>query len=138
MKTRKVISLARLKRDEAGAAAVEFAIVSSVFITFIFGIAYSSIMLHSNAALQWAVESAARQAALNPNITQAQLAGIVNGLLAASHVPNANVSLSVANVNGVPVASVTGSFTRSFKIPFVDTFTNTYTATARTPQNSPP
>src|SRR5262245_5960855 len=63
MKTRKLISLARLKLDEAGTAAVEFAIVSSVFITFIFGIAYSSIMLHSNAALQWAVESAARQAA---------------------------------------------------------------------------
>src|SRR5688500_4203507 len=66
--TRKKLTLARL-RDESGTAAVEFAIVASVFITLLIGIAYASIMLHSNAALQWAVETAARTASLNPAIT---------------------------------------------------------------------
>jgi Flp pilus assembly protein TadG len=132
---RSLISLARLGRDQSGTAAVEFAIVSTVFITFVFGIAFTSIMLHSNAALQWAAETAVRRAALDPDVTQAQLQSDVNALLTQVKMPNATVNYSVAPVNGVPVASLTASFNRSFTIPFVDTFNTTYSATARTPQN---
>jgi Flp pilus assembly protein TadG len=132
---RKFVRLAPLGRNESGAAAVEFAIVSSVFITFVMGIAYASIMLHSNATLQWAVESATRQASLDPDITQNQLQTSVNNMLTQMKMPSATVSYSVAPVNGVPVATVTASFTRSFTLPFVDTFNTTYTATARTTQN---
>ena len=131
---RKLFNLARL-RDESGTAAVEFAIVSSVFITLVIGLAFSAIMLQSNAALQWAVETAARQASLNPNITQDELQTSVNNLLAQNKMPNASVTYSVADINGVPVATLTASFTRTFHVPFVDTFDTTYTATARTPQN---
>ena len=134
MKRRK-LTLARLRGDESGTAAVEFAIVSTVFITFVIGLAYASIMLHSNAALQWAVEGAARQASLDPDITQTQLQTTVNNLLAQTKMPNANVTLSTQTVSGVPIAVVTASFQRTFTIPFVNTFDTTYTATARTPQN---
>jgi Flp pilus assembly protein TadG len=132
---RKLLRLAPLGRSESGTAAVEFAIVSSVFITFVTGIAYASIMLHSNATLQWAVESAARQASLDPDITENQLQTAVNNMLTQMKMPSATVNYSVAPVNGVPVATVSASFTRSFTLPFVDTFDTTYTATARTPQN---
>ena len=135
MKRRKGLNLAKLSVDEAGAAAVEFAIVSSVFITFVIGIAYAAIMLHSNAALQWAVETTARKAAIDPNVTQTDLQTAVNSLLATSHMPNATVSYSVADVGGVSVATLTASFSRTFTIPFVSTFNTTYTATAKTPQN---
>ena len=131
---RKQLTLARL-RDESGTAAVEFAIVSSVFFTLVIGIAVSAMMLHSNAALQWAVETAARQASLNPAITQDELQTTVNNLLTQNKMPNATVNYSVADMNGVPVATLTASFTRTFHIPFADTFDTTYTATAKTPQN---
>jgi len=127
--------LARLRSDDSGAAAVEFAIVSAVFISFVTGIAYVSIMLHSNAALQWAVETTVRRAALDPDVTQTDLQTALNAHLTQVNMPNATASYSVANVSGVPVATLTGSFTRTFTIPFVDTFTHTYTATAKTPQN---
>ena len=50
----------RLLRNEDGAAAVEFAIVSVAFLTFIFAIAYIGIIIYTNATLQWAVERASR------------------------------------------------------------------------------
>ena len=136
MKRRNLFSLAKLRADESGAAAVEFAIVSSAFITFIFGIAYAAIMLHSNAALQWAVETTIRQAAIDPTVTQGNLTTNLNGLLAIAHMPNASsVNYAVTTVGTVDVATLTASFNRSFTIPFVATFNTTYTATAKTPQN---
>ena len=131
----KLFNLARLRANQSGTAAVEFAIVSSVFITLVIGLAFASIMLHSNAALQWAVETAARQASLKPDITQDELQIAVNNLLTQNKMPNADVTYSVADMDGVPIATLTASFTRTFHIPFVDTFETTYTATARTPQN---
>jgi Flp pilus assembly protein TadG len=136
MKPRNLIRLAKLSADESGAAAVEFAIVSSVFITFVIGLAYAAIMLHSNAALQWAVETTARRAAIDPNVTQTDLETAVNALLTQNRMPNASVSYSVANVGTVPVATLTATFNRTFTIPFVATFNTTYTATAQTPQNA--
>lgn len=135
MKRRKLASLTRLTGDESGAAAVEFAIIASVFISFIIGIAYAAIMLHSNSALQWAVETSIRKAALDPAVTQAQMATQVNNLLTQNKMPSATVAYSVASVGGVPVATLTATFTRTFTIPFVSTFNTTYTATAKTPQN---
>lgn len=135
MRRRNPVSLAKLSGDESGAAAVEFAIVSSVFITFIIGISYAAIMVHSNAALQWAVETTVREAAIDPNVTQTQLQTSLNGRLAQNQMPNATVNYSVADVGGVSVATLTATFTRSFTIPFVSTFNTTYTATAKTPQN---
>jgi Flp pilus assembly protein TadG len=135
MKRRNLLRLARLRADESGAAAVEFAIVSSVFITFVFGIAYTAIMLYTNATLQWAVETTIRQAAIDADVTQAQLTTTLNSYLSTAQMPNATVNYSVATVGTMQVATLTGSFSRSFDIPFVGTFNTTYSATAKTPQN---
>jgi Flp pilus assembly protein TadG len=128
------MNLARLTRDESGAAAVEFAIVSVVFITFIFGIAFTALMLHTNATLQWVVETTIREAALNPNITQAQMRTAVNDLLASMKMPGASSVDYNVTADAIPVANLTASFNRTFTIPFVGTFNNTYTATARMSQ----
>ena len=138
MKPRKLLRLGKFRRDESGAAAVEFAIVSTAFITFIFGIAYSAIMLHTNAALQWAVENTIRQAAIDPDVTQTQLETTLNGFMTTTSMPTATVGYSCATVGTVQVATLTASFQRTFTIPFVGTFDTTYTATASTPQNDDP
>jgi Flp pilus assembly protein TadG len=54
--TRRAQRISDLAKDQRGAAAVEFAIVSGVFVTALIGIAYLGIMLFTNAALHWAVE----------------------------------------------------------------------------------
>ena len=135
MKRRSLHSLARLMIEESGATAVEFALVSIAFITFVFGIAYSAIMLHSHTALQWAVETTVRRAAIEPNVTQTDLQTDVNALLTSSHMPNATISYSVAAVGTVNVATLTATFTRTYTIPFVATFNTTFSATSSTPQN---
>jgi Flp pilus assembly protein TadG len=128
------IDLARLRTDEAGATAVEFAIVSVAFISFIFGISFTALMLHTNATLQWVVETSVRDAALNPNITQGQVRAAVNDLLTAMKMPTANSVEYNVTADTIPVANLTASFNRTFTIPFVGTFNNTYTATARMSQ----
>ena len=135
MKRRNRLSLAGLRADESGAAALEFALVSSAFITMIFGIVYFAIMLNTNATLQWAVETTIRQAAIDASVTQTQLTTTLNGHLAATNMPDATVNYSVATVGAMQVATLTGTFTRTFTIPFVGTFNTTYSATAKTPQN---
>jgi len=135
MKRLNLRSLAQLKSDESGAAAVEFALVSSAFITFMFGIAYAAIMLHTNASLQWAVETTIRQAAINPSVTETQLTTTLNGLLDSAHLPDAEDVDYNITAGTPPIANLTASFTRTFTIPFVDTFETTYTATARMAQN---
>jgi Flp pilus assembly protein TadG len=135
MRRRNRLTFATLRADESGAAALEFAIVSSAFITLIFGIAYFAIMLYTKTTLQWAVETTIRQAAIDPTVTQAQLTTTLNGHLAGTNMPNAVVNYSSVAVGTVQVATLTGSFSRTFTIPFVGTFSTTYSATAKTPQN---
>ena len=136
MRRLKLRSLAGLRGDETGAAAVEFALVSSAFVTFMFGIAYAAIMLHTNASLQWAVETTIRQAAINPSVTQTQLTTTLNTYLASTSLPSATTVSYTITAGTPPVANLTASFNRSFTIPFVSTFNHTYTATARMSQNS--
>jgi Flp pilus assembly protein TadG len=114
---------------------VEFAIVSVAFITFIFGISFTALMLHTNATLQWVVETSVRDAALNPNITQGQVRAAVNDLLTAMKMPTANSVEYNVTADTIPVANLTASLNRTFTIPFVGTFNNTYTATARMSQS---
>lgn len=61
--------------DEAGAAAVEFALIAPVFFAMLLGIFYSSMLGFSSASLHSAVESAARCRSMgiectNPATTQ--------------------------------------------------------------------
>jgi Flp pilus assembly protein TadG len=121
--------------DDCGAAAVEFAMVSSAFITMIFGITYLSIMLHHRATLQWAVESAIRTAAITTTVTQSTMQTKVNAYLTSAGMPNATTTYTVV-AGAIPVATLTSTFSQTYKIPFVSTFNINYTATAKTPQGS--
>ncbi|QNM83629.1 pilus assembly protein [Sphingomonas sabuli] len=59
-----MIRLAILKRDERGAAAVEFALAIPVLISFIWGIFQTGMLLQANAAMQHALGEGARYATL--------------------------------------------------------------------------
>jgi Flp pilus assembly protein TadG len=127
--------IARFASDASGAAAVEFAIVSGVFILMIFGIIYMGIILHTNATLQWAVENSVRAAVITESTTQAQMTTKVNGFLSQMNMPNAdNVSYAVAGTTP-KIATLTADLTRTYTIPMLGSYTISYTATAKMPQS---
>ena len=124
----------RFVSDESGAAAVEFAIISSVFLTLVFGLCYVGIWMFDKSSLQWAVERASRLAAINSAVTQSEIADAVNGYLLSEGLPSADVAYSVSNSSGFPVASIQASFAQRYTLPFVSTFNITYSADASIPQ----
>ena len=128
------LAIRRYRHDTDGATAVEFAIVSSVFLSVIMGIAYIGIMFFNKQSLDWAVQLASRQAEINSSITQAQLATTVNTYLNSVGLPDATVSYSVATSNGVKTASVGAQFAQSYSVPFVSTFNITFASNEAVPQ----
>jgi len=138
MKRRTLRSVLRLASDNSGAAAVEFALVSTAFLMLVFGIAYLAIMLHHKATLQWAVENAIRKAAIDTTVTQSQMQTTLNGYLTQTGMPSATtVTYSVVS-GAIPVATLTAGFNQDYKIPFIPTIHMTYSATAKTPQGGGP
>lgn len=126
----------QLARNESGATAVEFSLVVVAFIVMVFGISYVGLMLFHKSSLKWAVERAARSAAIDTTITQSAMQTAVNGYLSGMGVPTATVTYVTGTSSGVPVGTLTASFTRNYTLPLVTTFTMTFTETAIIPQGS--
>lgn len=126
--------LRRFAREDSGAYAVEFALISTAFFTLMFGTAYISIMMWYRSTLQWAVEKGIRMAAIDKTTTQAQITTAINDYLTSASLGNATVTYSTAVYSGVNVSTVTASFTKSVTIPFVSTFDQTYSSTAKIPE----
>jgi Flp pilus assembly protein TadG len=122
-------------RDASGAAAIEFAIVGNAFLLLLFGTAYVAIMLWHEADLDWAVQSAARDAVLNSNATQSDVAQAVNGYLTSVGMGNATtVEYTTSTSGGVTVGQITASSTEQFVIPFLSTYNITYQSSASVPK----
>jgi Flp pilus assembly protein TadG len=129
-------SLCRFRRNEAGAAAVEFALVIIPFLTLLFGIAWLAVILHTNSALHWAVEHAARSAAMNNAVTQSQISTEINGYLGTLGISSATVSYSVA-AGALPVAHITATLSKTYALPLVPHVQINYVADTYVPQAGP-
>jgi Flp pilus assembly protein TadG len=127
------VKASKFLRDRSGAAAVEFAIIANVFITFVIGIAYVGIMLFNNASLDWAVDDAVRLATINANTDQTLIADTINARLSKFGLSNADVTYTVSTINAVQTAHIVASYARSYTIPFVHTFNITFTSDAYIP-----
>src|SRR5262245_1318663 len=89
-------ALTRIDVEESGAAAVDFTLVSTAFIALVSGNTSLGTMLNTKAALQWAVETTIRKAAIDTTVTHSQLTSDLNGYLSSLGLPSATVSYSVA------------------------------------------
>ena len=123
-------------RDTGGAAAVEFAIVSTAFLSFLFAIAYLGLIMFTDATLQWAVEKSSRLAAIDPTVTQTEIAAAVNSYLASANGPTANVTYNVSTSGSVKTGTIAASVTKSYTVPMIKTFDITYTASTSVPIGS--
>ena|SRR5215469_1749384 len=123
-----------LGRDCRATAAPEFAVVSTVFLTFIMAIAYLGLILFTYAGVHWAVENAARIAAVNTSATKSQIQTAINGDLTLIGLPNAtSVSYTVATTP-FQIATVTATLQQTYVVPLLSTVTITYSATTQVPQ----
>ena len=115
-------------RDDSGAVAVEFAIVSSIFISLLMGVTYLAIVLYTNLSLHWAVDRAIRTAMINPAVTQTAITSQVNGFLTGMGLPTATIAYSVSGAP--PTAHISATMTRSYTVPLISTFNINYAADA--------
>lgn len=121
--------------DCRAATAVEFAVVSTVFLTFIMAIAYLGLMLFTFAGVHWAVEDASRVATINTAATQTQLQTAINNDLTSIGLPDAtSVTYSVSNTP-FQIATVSATLTQSYVVPLLSTVTITYSASTQVPQS---
>jgi Flp pilus assembly protein TadG len=132
MRARKV---SRFAQDQAGAAAVEFALVCIPLLTLIFGIGAIGLMLYTNAALHWAVEKSARTAGMSNTVTQGQISTEINNYLGSFGFSNANVTFSVA-AGALPIAHITATLSKTYAIPFMAPIRMNFSADTYVPQPS--
>lgn len=121
-------------RDQSGATAVEFALVSSAFIALVLGICYVAIMLFNNLSLGWALSSASRLAEINKSVTQATIAQAVNAQLASMNLPTATVQYTSSVSGGLRTAQITAGYTQTYTLPLVSTFQINFSSSITVPQ----
>lgn len=122
-----------LVRDQNGAAAVEFALVSSAFLAILIGLCYLGIMLFNNMSLEWAVEKAARVAEINNAATQTDIATAVNSYLSSVGLPDATVQYSTTVSGGVTIATIQANYRATYTLPMISTFHLNFTSNLSVP-----
>jgi Flp pilus assembly protein TadG len=127
-------ALRKFTRDDRGTAAVEFAIISTAFISLLMGVIYLAIILFTNVSLHYAVERGIRLAMINPAVSQSDITTEVNGYLTSTGLPSATVSYSVS---GTPAtAHISATLARTYTVPLISTFNITYAADAYAAQGT--
>ena len=128
--------LHRFGSEESGASAVEFALVSTAFISLMIGIWYLAIMLFNNMSLQWAIARSARLAEINKAVTQDAIAQAVNTYLAGNGLPNATVTYSSSVSGGLRSATISASYSQVYDVPMVSSFHINFSSNLTVPQPS--
>jgi Flp pilus assembly protein TadG len=128
--------LYRFLRETHGASAVEFALVSTAFISLVMGVCYIAIMLFNNMSLEWAMARAARIAEINKAATQSDIATAINTYLAANGLPNATVTYTSAVSGGLRSATIGASYSQTYDVPMISSFNIKFSSNIVVPQPS--
>lgn len=109
----------RLLRSRAGTTAVEFALIGLPFVMLIFGTVEFSRLIWTQSALQFAVERAARCAAVNTLVcgTLSQIQQYAGSQMLAPGVPNSSFSYSLPSCGKQVSAAVQFVFLASSFLP---------------------
>lgn len=109
------------RADQAGATAVETAILLPVLVVFLLGILELGWAFHCASTVRWAVERGARTFLLKPDATEAEVRADVLTRVAGVVAP-ANLALTFAEEESEPgrrMARVSSAYRHQLVIPFV-------------------
>ena len=112
-----------LLRDEGGAAAVEFAIVSALFITFVLGIFWLCWGLYCGADVRHGIERASRIYLTNPGATDTQFETAVGANLGVARLGDIGFTITKPVVSGVQVAQIAWTYSYVVSVPFMSPLT---------------
>ena len=121
------------RRDERGAAVVEFALILPILVMFVFGIVEFGRAYNARIELTAAVREGARAAAVadpsdDPLATEAATNATINGARGLTP-PLTPAQVSVITCGPSTNAEVTTTYPFKYDIPFVGTFAKDLTAT---------
>ncbi len=107
--------------DSGGSTAIEFAFVAPALIMSILGIFWFGWSMHNASSLNFALDQAGRALQLNPTMSQSALQSLVSTELAQISDVRISVSLQRGTaVNGTLLATISGSYSRSIDVPFLE------------------
>jgi Flp pilus assembly protein TadG len=99
--------------EEHGATAIEFGMISMIFITFVFGVMEAGRVMWTYNALQYGVENAARYALVNEDASESEILAVATTSMTDMHVSDSSFSGTalVEEQGGKDFIKITGSYT---------------------------
>lgn len=127
----------RLRADESGATALEFALLAPVFMVLVFAVLQLSIAMHQGNSAKWAVERASRHVLVDNSLTEAQIQELIDDYLKAVG-SNAGIEISYAvDASGsIPYGTISGTYSYEINVPLLPEFTARFPATVVVPHKA--
>lgn len=117
---------------EKGSVAVEFAMVSILFLGFLFGIIEFGRLFWTMNALQYAIESTARYALVNEDATNDDLeAYAIDSMSGVANSNNLTITTTQTMISGISFIEVDGTYVFTTMLPFISDSLGTYNMTAQ-------
>ena len=108
---RKLSSLfARLRRNEDGGPAIEFAIIAPIFISVSLGVISLGYAFQVRNEMAHAVDAGIRQVLMDPTITDAALVTAIKAVFLESDPDNLTVTLTESTIDGIDYRSIALSY----------------------------
>lgn len=130
----------RLRRsfgnDNAGTAAIEFAILGPVFLALLFGIFAFGWGINSVMNVRFQLERCARAYLVDPTLTQNQLSSMLAGQVAFLGIRNVQVTLVVSTGSGYKSARATAKYDFTIPVPLVGDYPISYQTAVDIPVKS--
>ena len=115
-----------------GSVAVEFGMVSILFLGFLFGIIEFGRLFWTMNALQYAIEDTARYALVHQDATNTELITYAtNSMSGVSNSSNLTITTTQMTISGISFIEVNGTYTFTTIIPFLSTSLSTLDLTAQ-------
>ena len=116
-----------------GASALEFAIILPVFVTMVLGTIQMGIVFFKAGSVQFALEEAARQVMVDPDMSASQIQVAIENKLESLTQQDITVTYSVDSSGAVAVAQLNAQFGIEVVIPFVPGFSINFDAETHIP-----
>lgn len=124
-KTHKPNKKRSFARNEDGVAAIEFAIVSVLFLTVLFGVVEASRIVWAKNTLRFALEQAARERLVDSTMTDEDIENFVLSSI-DDFIDTSTITLTISTsttTDGVDVLNLEGTFEYNMLLPvFPDAF----------------
>jgi len=120
-------------REEKGATAVEFGMVSLLFLTFLFGVVEMGRVFWTWNTLQYAIEDTARYAIVHVTATNSDLVAYAASSMAGISADTSRLTVTTANttISGIQFIEVSGTYAYRSMVPFLPAAINSINLTAQ-------